>query len=379
MLRLVKSFDPLIKHGVNGVSPLINHAIKAIPSSNINETVKKIPKTVLPLSPNLDPIDEKLDQILSNFSTPINATIGYGSGVFAQQGYKKGRGNPPQIDLLQIVENTEKFHTQNLSQFPYHYLGLRWWGIRAIEYFQKLGAGLYFNPYVKFPPLPDLIKYGVISKQDTLKDISEWSNLYVAGRLQKPVKFRGQDPTVQYINQFNLMNALTVSLLMASKLKFSDSYLYEGVALISYLGDPRMAVGGENPNKVKNIVSKQMDNFVALYNPWVEYFIDRGYLVRKGNLLILNLTLENRQEMLMKLPLAFRNKLFYLYYKQINPVSTIELAGDQKLPKYIVQALKETVSGPAAVQAIKGLFTAGLVKSLKYMIEKRLKYTGLQG
>ena len=47
-------------------------------------------------------------------------------------------------------------------------------------------AGLFFNAFVKteFGEL----KYGVVSTENAMNDLQNWSHLYLSGRLHKPVK-----------------------------------------------------------------------------------------------------------------------------------------------------------------------------------------------
>ena len=93
-------------------------------------------------------------------------------------------------------------------------------------------------------------------------DLSEWHSLYFAGRLQKPVNFiTTNDPRVKFLNQYNLKNAMTIAIFLidgegnSRQATFNERQLYEQITKLSYLGDFRMYIGGENPNKLKNIVS----------------------------------------------------------------------------------------------------------------------------
>ena len=49
-----------------------------------------------------------------------------------------------------------------------------------------IGAGVYFNPMV--PWGGRLIKYGVVEASRAQRDLEHWTDLYVSGRLHKPVR-----------------------------------------------------------------------------------------------------------------------------------------------------------------------------------------------
>ena len=92
------------------------------------------------------------------------------------------------------------------------------------------------------------MKYGVISKGYMLEDLKTWSNLYTAGRLQKPVRILKHNTVIEAAIKLNLESAVRTSLLMLPE-KFDEIDLYLNIAALSYVGDPRMYFG-ENPKKV---------------------------------------------------------------------------------------------------------------------------------
>jgi translocator assembly and maintenance protein 41 len=80
-----------------------------------------------------------------------------------------------------------------------------------------------------------LIKYGVISTDTLCEDMMDWSTLYVAGRMHKPVRIIRPDARILLANQINLVSALRVALLMLPE-EFTEVELWEQIAGISYAG-----------------------------------------------------------------------------------------------------------------------------------------------
>lgn len=312
--------------------------------------------------------DEKqLGRIIRRF-LGVDTTIGYGSGVFAQEGYE-GKTRP-QVDLIHIVKDTRQFHSLNLARHAHHYSGLKYGGVGLIEMVQKLGVGLYYNPFVNIDGT--MVKYGIMARDTALKDIIEWNNLYLAGRLQKPVKFIG-DSLISQVNQFNLRNAMIISILMRDTQIVTKEELYETITSLSYLGDFRMVIGGENPHKIRNIVSKQMELFNRLYEPILDQLERENILEIRTENIHVKLNKDFKYQLVNQLPINFRNKLFETY---TNSKDTLI---DRQFPKKLTQTIQKIVLGPSIVQSFKGIFTAGVYKSLTYIIEKRMKYLSSRG
>lgn len=313
---------------------------------------------------------EELQNIVEAFKTPIKVSIGYGSGVLPQAGYDQNADNSDkQIDFIYVVNDNYQFHSQNTQQFPKHYSSTNLAIIKLIQ-----GAGIYFNPYVSLNNR--LIKYGVISKQSSVIDLTEWSSLYFAGRLQKPVNFiKDDDVMIKFLNQYNLKNAMSLSIILLDDLKiFSERELYEQITRLSYLGDFRMAIGGENPNKIKNIVEKQFDEFKQLYDPILSYFVQRNFLIIHENgdnrIFKSNLNTNNKIKMISTFPLQFRSQLYQLYQEK----SIKEIAKDKNLGKKLIKIVSRTIQTSSIKQSIRGFFSAGLVNSIKYAWAKNRKY-----
>ena len=309
---------------------------------------------------------EQLVDLVNTFDSKISAAVGYGSGILPQNGYDKP-DKEKQLDFIFLVNDTAKFHHENVKQNPSHYSTK---SLTVINFLQ--GSGIYFNPYILIKN--KLTKYGVTTRRSAFMDLSEWSSLYFAGRMQKPVNYIKEDDMLKFLNQYNLKNAMTIAIFLIRSNLFTEKQLYEQITSISYLGDFRMYIGGENPNKVKNIVSKQFLYFKKLYDPILQYFVRRNYLIitdddSTNHTFKTNLTTNTRINLISSLPLKFRTQLYRKY-----PESSVkEIARDEKLPENIKSLITSTIIYSSIIQGLKGFFTAGFVKSLKYSLAKRRK------
>lgn len=387
---------------------------------------------------------EALRQILWRFRAPIRYAFAYGSGVFSQSTSASSstftpHPHPPEavakwqagggkiIDFIFGVSHTQHWHSLNMTQHPEHYSGLRYLGSYTISRIQdSFGAGVYFNPFINVNGV--MIKYGVVNLDTICRDLSEWDTLYLAGRLQKPVKILRDDPRVRLANQINLMSAVRTALLMLPE-KFTEKDLYTKVAGLSYMGDPRMNpyIGGENPKKVSNIVGAQLPNFRQLYVPLVDNLpnvdfndsrvpklpgwekeetiansrqnLDDILGGRDGFSMTQDMDPIRRGNMVRRLPKQFRQKLYYQYQKKFHiPGSAFDKIVDESrdedatsfrrrqggefeqrigqqddLDEVLSRCVRNTVAWPSTIQTVKGVFTSGVARSWKYATEKRKK------
>ena len=370
---------------------------------------------------------EALRQILWQFRAPIRYAFAYGSGVFAQSGggtpsdanqchpsaptpiQTVQKGKPKMIDFIFGVSYTQHWHSLNLGQHRDHYSGLGSLGSYMVSQVQdRFGAGVYFNPYVTVNGT--LIKYGVVNLDTLCRDLSQWNTLYLAGRLQKPVKILRDHPNVRLANQFNLLSAVRVALLLLPG-QFSEFDLYSTIAGISYMGDPRMAVSAEDPRKVDNIVLSQMAHFRRLYAPLIDTlpnvtFADPRCSQRdwmddpNANMrMAQDMDPVKRGNMVRRLPNSFRQKVYFQYQArygipraQFNKMMQESndrdpelvrrkqgglfeqrIASDDKLAKEVETSITKTIRWPSSVESTKGLFTAGVGRAYRYLREKQDK------
>lgn len=372
---------------------------------------------------------EALRQILWKFRAPIRYAFAYGSGVFPQSsgkvdGNSKLHPNPPEailkvqdgnqkmIDFIFGVSYSQHWHSLNLQEHRDHYSAVGSLGSYAVSKLQdSFGAGVYFNPFVTVNGT--LIKYGVVNLDTLCKDLSEWNTLYLAGRLQKPVKILRDNPAVRLANQVNLIAAVRTALLLLPE-EFTEKELYSTIAGISYMGDPRMSIGGDDPRKVQNIVNNQLSNFRRLYAPLVDNlpnisftdsacsedsWLDDPTVNAK---LAQNMDPVTRGHMVRRLPSAFRQKLYFEYQSKFNiPRGEFQqmlehtkdedperirkreggpfeqrIASDTEgggLREEVRQVIESTIRWPSFTQSLKGPITAGFARSWRYMKEKREK------
>jgi translocator assembly and maintenance protein 41 len=296
---------------------------------------------------------EDLESIVDRFPNIVHS-FGYGSGVFQQQALDETAA-PGMIDLILVTENDAKgFHQENLACHASHYSTMtRLGGHFFCQHVQRdYGAGVFFHAMI--PMQHSVIKYGVVTEEDLSKDLKHWNHLYLAGRLHKPtVCIRASDVILEYQEIHNLPFAASTALLMlgeSMRESISLAKLYEQISHLSYAGDPRMGVGGEDPDKVQKLVHSpgQLDRFHQLYKSPLQQLEQAGIISLSHDQLHWNPT-EARQGLRERLPPRLRHS------------TNLGLQ------------LRKIVASAATSQAIKGIVTAGLAKSARYALAKLSK------
>ena len=378
-------------------------------------------------------LKEALRVMLRQFNAPIVYCFAYGSGVFPQGDIgrsisdaefravhpkppaslvKAQKGTPKMIDFIFGVSHTQHWHSINMKQHRNHYSGIASLGSGFVSNVQNWGAGVYFNPFIEMNGM--LIKYGVTSIDNLVRDLSTWDNLYLAGRLQKPVKILRDHPQVRLANQHNLIAALRTALLLLPP-DFSEAELYSTIAGLSYLGDPRMSLPTENKNKVNNIVDNNIVHFRRLYAHLVKQLPnvaftgpcrldDESWVLNENgdNRLQQDMDPIKRGNMVRRLPKSFRSRLYFQYQKKFGiprgefskmMAATSEdnsasaqrrqggdfeqrIANDnpRELQELVRKVIKQTVNWPSTTQSIKGVIMGGWGRTLRYMKEKFAKW-----
>lgn len=340
-------------------------------------------------------------RILSKFPPSFSLCFAYGSGVKPQIGYAGTAINettktssdapsspskkPKMLDLMFVVDNPFQWHAQNISQNPSHYSFIRHLGSKVVAQFQeKFGAKVFCNTLI---PIKDesnnnlLIKYGVISSKNLIEDLLDWRDLYVAGRLQKPVEIirEPNSSKVQNALELNLQSAIHSALLLLPK-EFNEFEFYCTITSLSYNGDFRM-IFGENKNKVQNIVKPQIEHFRNLYAPTLDVFKQVLEFSTSGD----EFTNKWEQDKSSLVVLQHLNQLPKWPIRRIvrewnrgkyRSDTEDVLRAVACSPRYqdiVKQSLADIVWQSSVKQSLKNIPTAGISKSLSYAWSKALK------
>eukprot|EP00903_Cladosiphon_okamuranus_P009410 g8974.t1 len=316
--------------------------------------------------------DEELTEIVSAFPA-VEFAFAYGSGVVQQKGYAEYVSRPselPMLDLVLVVNDSKNWHQANLERNGAHYSGLaRLVGAGGVARLQQdFGAKLYYNALVLISTTSHRgrsMKYGVISMKHLAEDLADWTWLYTAGRLHKPVRIIQGNDQVSGMIQGNLLSAAKASLLLLPE-RFSAQEFFTTVAGLSYTGDFRMYFG-ENPDKVKNIVNTTIGRFQDLYAPTLKGIPGLVATGHDSSSYAQDASPSTRMALVTALPRAVRGLL---------PVDKRGAAGrglvhgGAPLTAELSRALAAVVSKSSLRQGVKGLLTAGVLKSAAYSVAK---------
>jgi len=276
------------------------------------------------------------------------------------------------LDFIFAVNHPAHWHSINLHQHASHYsMHSRFLGSDFISKVQSVSPGIWYNAFVNINGVD--IKYGVTTLDNLCTDLLNWRSLYLAGRMHKPIRIIKDDARVRLTQQVNLTSALRVALLTLPE-KFEERELYEKMASISYLGDPRMLLPTENRGKVGNIVRAQSAQFRDLYRrlavglPGVHWPVNTSVITQ-------DLSAAVRANHLRKLPNELLNRLNARWERDSDETAHyLKIASDPNLGDHIQADVTNIVRRPATVQSAKGLISAGVGQSMRYTAGKITKW-----
>ena len=277
--------------------------------------------------------------------------IGYGSGVKNQEGYTDDIKR--QIDLILTVNDIYEFHKLNFKKYPNIYSNI---GIKLIKHVNNIGTDINYVSNIDYKN--NTYKIGVINKNDLSKDLITWDNMYMAGRCQKPISTLKIRDKVKNEIIYNRLNALKIALLLNHNKTITEQELYETICSLSYIGDIRMTMHCENPDKIKNIVNGSKIEFREIYNEVNDNLYDiKNNIISTNTDKILNSILDIPESLLK-----------YLHkHMDLNNINIDELNNN------IINYLKITNFKSSIAQPIKSIIINGTEKSLNYLKEKRKK------
>lgn len=304
---------------------------------------------------------------------PATLVLAYGSGAVPQAGYEASK-EPPMLDLIVVVEDAAEWHRANLAVNHAHYSALALGGPRVVATVQRATAGVYYNTLVPMKSgaspsgAPRRMKYGVVSRADLEDDLRSWRWLYLSGRLHKPVLLAPfSSDSLAAALRANLASAVRAALLLLPA-EFSREDLFLAVAGLSYGGDVRMLFG-ENPDKVRNIVTPNLPRFDELYAPVLGDFQQ----VFDGASGWSQDTAASPRRCSQDTSAAARHLLAASLPEAV-------WRPDQRAvsPEALRARLRAVVGRSSAVQTGKGLLTAGPLKSATYAAAKVGKWAAWQ-
>lgn len=282
----------------------------------------------------------------------VIAAYGYGSGVIPQAG--SNPNDKKEIDLILIVEDILEYFKENLEINPQEFTKT------SQKYFKdatktKLEKG---TPIVYLSHLPfknSYFKTGVISKEKLLSSCLERTSSFVPFRLEKPcAKIECKEQEIENAIIYDRQMTLLLCLLMLTKDENTIYDLITKICSISYLGDFRVKIKCEDPNKIKNLVNRQLDYFIEDY-----MMVNANYFTTNGSNIEVNYDRIN--EDLHLLPNVIKNILKFHYIKE------------EDLPivsKIITEYFTNESRKESFPQAVKGLQTVCFQTAFTYAFRK---------
>jgi translocator assembly and maintenance protein 41 len=123
----------------------------------------------------------KLRSIIPNSFPRINNVYAYGSAVVQQ---KDNIGK--MTDLIFVVDDVREFHKLNVEMNSNHYSDIaKALSQDVLANVNRFGTKIYYNPSIAIDNV--FVKYGIIQESDFIYSLTNWDNLFVAGRFHKPV------------------------------------------------------------------------------------------------------------------------------------------------------------------------------------------------
>eukprot|EP00249_Psilotum_nudum_P028940 c38974_g1_i1 orf=282-1292(+) len=314
----------------------------------------------------------------------VEFAFAYGSGVFQQPGHSDlSKQEAPMVDYILGVTCPEEWHSQNIERNPHHYTSwLSHFGGKGVSLIaDRVGVGVHFNAFV--PWKGKMIKYGVMSMNNLVQDILRWQQLYISGRLQKPVRILVDNWELAKVNQVNLQSAVCAALLLLPA-QFSEEDLYIKIGSLSYMGDVRMLFA-EDKDKVCRIVRGSSEYFHALYRIPLYHMAASGFLElptsfgHLDSIFVKDCSPAAVESLLSSLPSAVLARMPFqlshiIEHKNagiVSPGEKVVIKSDYSRP--LQRAIRSIVRTSSIRQILSGFLAAGCANSASYVLKKSLK------
>ena len=296
---------------------------------------------------------EKLELIRSFLRNhpDVVAAYGYGSGVMPQA---NSNNQKKDIDLILIVEDLLEYFHQNIKLNPNEYTkgSKKYFEKATVEKLEK-GAPIAYLTHI--PYQGQYFKTGVISIESFLSSCYERTSSYVPFRLEKPcATITCQDSKVEDAIFYDRQTTLMMCLLLLGEDEKTIHDLFSKICSISYLGDFRVKIKCEDPNKVNNIVTNQFDYFKEDYSA-----VNMGYYKEENGVLVVDYDAINRD--LNRIPDAIKRAI------HTDSIKESDLAN---ISRRITEYYKKESERESLPQAMKGIQTAGIETAFTYALKK---------
>ena len=318
--------------------------------SNEGKDLKKDEK---PFKGRMDKEKKKLVLEFLDKHPNVIAAIGYGSGVISQA--NSNPNDKKQIDLIIVVDDLKKWMEENIKMNPEEFTRqtIRYFKNASLKKLQK-GAPIVYLSSIEYKD--ELIKMGIISKKEFLSSCYDKTSSYVPFRLEKAIELIKCDDAIEKAIIYDHKTTLITALLMLDKNHLTVRDLIEKICSLSYMGDFRMKIHCEDPNKVKNIVDKQFEYFKEDYDK-----VNDGYFSYEEEGKI-SVNYEKIKTDLILLPYDIRRIIDNYRYDIVIGRPYI----DSDLQDYYKKVSKEE----NLKQAIKGISTVDITKAASYALRK---------
>lgn len=284
------------------------------------------------------------------------AIIGYGSGIIPQD--KSNPNDKKELDMIIVVDDLELWLQQNMAMHPEEFTAatLKFFKKATLEQLEKGAPIIYFS---RACYKDQFIKRGIISKSQFLSSCYNRSSSYVPFRMEKVTEvIKCDDDDIYNALVFDHQITLMLALLMLPKEKHNLYDLITCICSMSFLGDFRMKIHCEDPNKIKNIVNKQLQFF---YEDYAKVNNDYYIMINDTDFVVNYSKIEKDLDLLPQV------------IKELLKDYTIDQEGSLYIKNELEQFFIRESQRENFKQAIKGIQTTGLKKSLVYGVRKLKK------